>query len=48
MNDEMIKCIWCGDEFATDEVHETDLGGCMCDHCIQAVISRGEDIAVYY
>lgn len=48
MKDEMIKCVWCGEEYPRDELHDTDLGGKMCDHCIQAVISHGEDIAVYY
>lgn len=48
MKDEMIKCIWCGEEYPSDELHDTDLDGKMCDHCIEAIISRGEDIAVYY
>lgn len=48
MKDEMTKCYWCGDDYPHDELHMTDLGGCMCDRCIEAVISHGEDIAVYY
>ena len=48
MKNDKIKCIYCNEEQALADVHMTDLGGYMCDHCIEAAISSGDDIAVYY
>ena len=47
MEENMVKCSWCGDEYDFTEIRNTDLGD-MCDRCIEAIKSHGEDIAVYY
>lgn len=39
-------CIWCGQVFDRSDVRMTDLG-LMCDTCITAVRSRGEEVTVY-
>lgn len=45
-DDEAIECEWCGERFAVDELHNTDLG-MLCDHCIRAIRSRGEEVIDY-
>ena len=42
----VIKCCWCGEDFDMSELHRTDIGA-MCDTCITAIRSRGEEVAVY-
>lgn len=38
-------CIWCGEVFARADMHRTDIG-IMCDRCITALRSRGEQVTV--
>lgn len=40
------RCEWCGDEFDESELYRTDLGY-VCDRCIAAIRSRGEQITIY-
>ena len=40
------KCHWCSEVFDKSEMHLTDLGT-MCEHCITAIHSRGEQVTVY-
>ena len=44
--EEPRTCIWCSEVFDRSEVHMTDIG-IMCDTCITAVRSRGEQVTVY-
>ena len=39
------KCSWCGEVFDESEVRKTDIGF-MCDQCIAAVRSRGEQVII--
>lgn len=44
---EHCTCEWCNiDDFEPDQLHKTDLG-MLCDRCIAAIRSRGEDLFVY-
>lgn len=45
-DDDVHKCAWCGEEFDSSELHGTDLG-CLCDTCITAIRSRGEEVTVF-
>lgn len=45
-DDEPHERIWCGQECDENELHTTDIGR-VCDRCIAAVRSRGEELAVY-
>lgn len=45
-DDAVHKCTWCGEEFDSSELHGTDLG-CLCDTCIAAIRSRGEEVTVF-
>ena len=45
--DEYRKCDWCSEEFDDSELTKTDLG-MICDNCIAAIRSRGEEVTVYY
>lgn len=46
--DDVHVCAWCGeDEFDSSELHYTDLGR-LCDTCIAAIRSRGEEVVVVY
>ena len=45
-DDEPALCAWCEDEFDADQLHMTDLG-LLCDRCIAAIRSRGEEVIVY-
>ena len=38
-----IECEWCGEWHQESELKETDRGF-LCDHCIEAIRSHGEDI----
>lgn len=44
--DDIVVCDWCGDEMDESEVRRTDLG-MLCDHCIAAIRSRGEEVIEY-
>lgn len=46
MNDEVKRCEWCNEEFDKSELVNTDLG-MLCDHCILAIHSRGEEVVIY-
>ena len=42
--EEMAVCEWCGEEYPISELQrEKDLG-MLCEHCIQAIESRGEKL----
>lgn len=44
MNDEELKtCDWCNNEFEECDLTETNFG-LLCDCCIRAIQSRGEEI----
>lgn len=46
-DDEPHTCAWCGlDDFEPDQLHGTDLG-MLCDRCIAAIRSRGEEVTVF-
>jgi hypothetical protein len=46
-NPEMLaNCRWCCEVFDRTELHQTDLG-LLCDNCITAIRSRGEQVTVY-
>ena len=45
-NDEETVCAWCENDFEPDELRATDLG-MLCDRCIAAIRSRGEQVIVY-
>ena len=38
-----VKCEWCGEWHQESELKETDCGF-LCDRCIEAIRSHGEDI----
>ena len=40
------KCQWCGGEYDESDLIQTDLG-MLCETCITAIRSRGEDVFVY-
>lgn len=42
----LVKCRWCDEVYDRSEMHLTDLGT-LCDHCIEAIRSRGEQVTVY-
>lgn len=44
---DIVKCEWCGEEYELRDLIATDVGS-ICEHCLQAIISRGEPITVYY
>lgn len=43
---DVVQCDWCKEDMDESEVRRTDLG-MLCDHCILAIISRGEEVIVY-
>ena len=43
---ELVKCRWCDELYPRYELHITDLGS-MCEHCITAIRSRGEQVTVF-
>jgi hypothetical protein len=42
-DDEIRKCSWCDLEFESDQLIPTDLG-MLCERCIAAIRSRGEQV----
>lgn len=44
--DEPTICIWCEEEFEDSELIKTDIG-MLCEHCLAAIRSRGEEVIVY-
>lgn len=45
MEEIYVECSWCGNDYEEEELKETNLGF-LCDDCIRAIASRGEDIWV--
>jgi len=46
-DDEPHTCEWCNiDDFEPDQLRRTDMGR-LCDRCIAAIRSRGEDLYVF-
>ena len=45
-NYEKSVCFWCNDVYDLSELYHTNLEGCLCMHCIEAIRSRGEKIKV--
>ena len=42
--EEYVTCSWCGEDVPkSDCQHEVDMGW-LCDYCIQAIESRGEQL----
>lgn len=44
--DETVHCDWCELDFDESQLKKTDLG-MLCDRCIAAIRSRGEEVIVY-
>lgn len=44
-DDDVCKCDWCNGEFDSTDLVPTDLG-MLCETCIIAIRSRGDDVAV--
>jgi hypothetical protein len=44
-DDDVHKCAWCNGEYDSSDLIPTDLG-MLCEHCIMAIRSRGEDVSV--
>ena len=40
------QCAWCREEFDNSDLRYTDLGP-LCDQCIAAIRSRGEEVIIY-
>lgn len=45
-NEFWTDCDWCGENFPISELKRTDLG-LLCDICIRAVQSRGEEVIIF-
>ena len=39
-------CFWCEEVYDLEELYHTNLEGCLCQHCIEAIRSRGEKVKV--
>ena len=46
IDEDVVTCDWCKSEMDRSEVRRTDLG-MLCDQCILAIRSRGEEVIVY-
>ena len=46
VDDDVMVCNWCEEEFDVSELRVTDIG-MLCDGCIAAIRSRGEKVAVF-
>ena len=42
------KCQWCGEIFPESDLREEKDLGYLCEHCILAISSRGEDLYLKY
>ena len=47
-SEEWHKCAWCGDNFPESDLREEKDLGYLCEHCILAISSRGEDLYLKY
>lgn len=45
-NYEKGVCFWCEEVYDLSDLYHTNLEGCLCEHCIEAIRSRGEKIKV--
>ena len=45
-NYEKSVCFWCNEVYDLSDLYHTNLKGCLCKHCIEAIQSRGEKIKV--
>ena len=45
-NYEKGVCFWCGEVCDLSDLYHTNLDGCLCEHCIEEIRSRGERIKV--
>jgi hypothetical protein len=45
-NYEKGVCFWCEEVYDLGDLYHTNLEGCLCEHCIEAIRSRGEKIKV--
>ncbi len=43
--DKVVVCDWCGLDFDDGQLTKTDLG-MLCDRCIAAIRSRGEEVII--
>ena len=41
--EELKECTWCKEEYEVSDLTQTDIG-LLCDKCIRAIKSRGEDL----
>ena len=46
--EEWHKCEWCGENFPESELQEEIDLGYLCEHCILAISSRGEELYLKY
>ena len=44
-DDDVRRCSWCNGEYDTTDLIPTDLG-MICENCIMAIRSRGEDVCI--
>ena len=43
MDDDKEQCEWCEEEYESSELKETNIGK-LCPRCIDAILSRGEEL----
>lgn len=46
-SDDLGTCSWCEDDYDLSELKRTDMGY-LCSRCIDAILSRGEPLAIYH
>ena len=48
MDEPLYKCEWCGEMFGESELREEKDLGYLCEHCVLAITSRGEELYLRY
>jgi len=48
IDEPLHKCQWCGEMFSESELREEKDLGYLCEHCILAISSRGEELYLKY
>lgn len=48
MGEPLHKCEWCGEMFGESELREEKDLGYLCEHCVLAITSRGEELYLRY
>ena len=48
MDEPLHKCEWCGEMFGESELREEKDLGYLCEHCVLAITSRGEELYLRY